>query len=106
MIRTIASVWALLALLATAGGAAAAPPKAEGKKTIPVCCANHPASHAKCCKSGSNEACCHSPKRADKEGVRVCAVTGKPLQQCCGSKASQMPPCCQKACKSSGKTGH
>ena len=70
-------------------------------KARAVCCANHPASHAKCCASGKAAACCHG--KAQKGVTAVCAITGKPLQQCCGSKASQTPPCCAKGCKHAGK---
>jgi hypothetical protein len=95
---------AVLALGLIAPGAAVAAPKAGAAKTSrAVCCPNHPASHAKCCKSGRTADCCHNPAASKKGGTAVCAITGKPLAQCCGSKASQMPPCCQKGCKTAGK---
>ena len=106
MVARVRASWAaplLALLLMIAGTALAEPPKSSAGKTRPVCCANHPASHAKCCSTGKKEACCHGGKPA-KGVTAVCAVTGKPLRECCGSKASQMPPCCQKDCKEAGKT--
>ena len=34
---------------------------------------------------------------------RKCEVTGLPRPQCCASKASLMPPCCQKGCSTAGQ---
>ena len=33
----------------------------------------------------------------------TCEVTDLPRRQCCASKASPMPPCCQKACSIPGR---
>lgn len=102
MLAKIATTGALLALILTAGTFALDAPAADAaKKTRPACCANHPSAHAKCCATGKKEACCHS--KSAKGVTAVCGVTGKPLARCCGSKASQMPPCCQKGCKTAGK---
>jgi hypothetical protein len=98
-----ATMGALLALVLTAAAPGAAQsPKAAGKKTRLVCCANHSASHAKCCTSGKEAACCHGGKPVPKGVTAVCAISGKPLAQCCGKKASMTPPCCQKGCKHAG----
>jgi hypothetical protein len=96
MSRQIASLGAMLALVVSVGSASAKPAK------VASCCVNHAASHAKCCDTGKADECCRAEKLA-KGDVRVCAITGKPLTQCCGSKASQTPPCCQKGCKHAGK---
>jgi hypothetical protein len=103
MLNRVCSSWAgpVLALLLVTTGAVTSQAKDE-QKTRPVCCANHPASHAKCCKAGTEAACCHGGKAPAKGVTAVCAITGKPLKECCGSKASQTPPCCQKGCKHAG----
>jgi hypothetical protein len=97
MFGKIATLGAMLALTL---GTAVVPSYAKGAK-VPSCCPSHPASHAKCCTSGKTEECCRVEKMP-KSAVRTCAITGKPLSQCCGSKASQTPPCCQKGCKHAG----
>jgi len=104
MFGKITTLGAMVALLMTTG---AAPAQAkDAKKSRPACCANHPASHAKCCTTGKAADCCGNPDASEKKLAAVCAVTGKPLTQCCGKKASQMPPCCQKGCKHAGKAVH
>lgn len=32
-----------------------------------------------------------------------CEVTGVPRWQCCATKASPMPPCCMKGCRTAGR---
>jgi hypothetical protein len=102
MFANVRSTWAapMLAMALLTAGVVNA--DAKDQKTRRVCCANHPTSHAKCCTSGKEEACCHGGKPVAKNVTAVCAITGKPLAQCCGKKASMTPPCCQKGCKHAG----
>lgn len=37
------------------------------------------------------------------EALQICGHTGRPRWQCCASKASPMPPCCQKGCTTAGR---
>ena len=108
MFARFASIGAALALLLVTAGPTAAEAAGDPAKkgTRPACCAAHPASHAKCCASGTKAACCHGDKAAKSSAAAVCPITGKSLKQCCGKKASQNPPCCQKGCKQTGKVVH
>lgn len=54
-----------------------------------------------CCQKGvsccDKPSCCGPVKQA-KQPTALCNVNGKPRWQCCPTKASPMPPCCQKGC--------
>jgi hypothetical protein len=59
-----------------------------------------PAKPKACCSAEKKSACCQKKSACckDDDARGKCAKTGKPKLQCCASKASQMPPCCQKNC--------
>ena len=53
---------------------------------------------AACCTEKTN--CCDTGRA--KATAATCEVTGLKRAQCCASKASQTPPCCQKGCSTPG----
>jgi hypothetical protein len=110
MFGKTASMGAMLALALAVGFAAAKPSrtasccvtKTRCCTTAQVCC-NQPETAA-CCKTGT--ACCDrkdccGPQR--KAPASACPVTGLERAQCCASKASQTPPCCQQGCDTAGR---
>ncbi len=99
---SLAALSGLLLTVAAFGADKPAQPSCCATKTrcctkVKFCC-DQP-DKAKCCKTGTAccdmEGCC-GPKKAKK--AAACPVTGMDHSKCCASKASPMPPCCQKAC--------